>query len=973
MRGGKSAKIARARSRFLFCGLANARSLVSNKHLFNYHITVTGLDLLAITETWLNEDIGDVTLRDVCPAGYSAIHCPRASGRGGGIALLFRDSIRVNGLNVDFKPASFEYLPASLSVNGNTICLVVIYRSPSLSPSLFLTEFADLLELLLPTPSKLLIVGDFNIHVDTKSNLVCQKFLSFLESCDLLQHVSGPTHISGHTLDLVISRSVDSLVLNCDVFDPLSDHYAVHWLANASRPVRPKKTVSLRNLKAIDMDRFATDLLCLPLLTDETDDIARLLDLYNAGLTEVLDKHAPLQKRVFTIRPDNPWNNQEIASTRKEVRRLERRWKATSLTIDKEILHHALSKLRSLISSAKVDFLNSKITEQTGKKSLFKIVDSFLLKKPALRLPSHTDLPALLEKFGDFFLKKIHDIRTSLDVFGSTSVTEQPMTSRSFTKFAPVTSADVLSLITRCPTKSSPLDPIPTFLLKKVAEILVTPITKLVNLSLSLGVFPDDMKLAVVTPLLKKPNLNPDVLNNYRPVSNLSFLSKIIERVVVRQLHDYLETESESLFVPVQSAYRPFHSTETALLKVCNDLLVSADEKDVATVVAFLDQSAAFDLVDHQILIARLSAKFGICGPTLAWFQSYLSDRRQSVSVSGQFSSAVLLPSGVPQGSVLGPVLYILYTTPIHEISTSYGISDHQYADDDQKYVSFRISKDGADQRRAFSSLSACIAETRRWGAQNMIKYNDSKTEVMLVYSKHVGVEPAPYFLTVGDADIRPVSTVRSLGVILDSHLTMDAQVRSACKKAFYHLRRISQIRKFLTESALAQLIHAFVITQLDYCNSLLVGLPKSSLDRLQRVQNAAARLIKGAKKCDPISPILLDLHWLPIAFRIDFKIALLTYRCLHCLAPRYLSSLLRLPVSSRLACDRLISMKSRTNTYGCRSFKTYAPQLWNSLPQNVRIASSLAQFRSRLKTHLITVAFRDVIDQRARRERKRL
>ncbi len=128
--------------------------------------------------------------------------------------------------------------------------------------------------------------------------------------------------------------------------------------------------------------------------------------------------------------------------------------------------------------------------------------------------------------------------------------------------------------------------------------------------------------------------------------------------------------------------------------------------------------------------------------------------------MSGQFSSAVLLSSGVPKGSVLGPVLYILYTTPIQDISTSYGISDHQYAYDDKKYVSFQISNDGANQRRVFSSLSACIAETRRWGAQNRIKYNDSKTEVMLVYSKHVGVEPAPYLLTVGDADIRPVSTV---------------------------------------------------------------------------------------------------------------------------------------------------------------------------------------------------------------------
>lgn len=174
-------------------------------------------------------------------------------------------------------------------------------------------------------------------------------------------------------------------MFNCNVSDSLSDHYAFHWFTNAKRPVRPRKTVSLRNLKAIDMDQFASDLLFLPLLTEEMDDISCLLDWYNDGLTDVLNKHAPLQKRVFTIRPDNPWNNQDISSARKRVRRLERRWKSTGLTVDKEILHHALSELRSLISSAKISQLRN---HRENRKGVF-IQDRCLVsseKKPPLRL-----------------------------------------------------------------------------------------------------------------------------------------------------------------------------------------------------------------------------------------------------------------------------------------------------------------------------------------------------------------------------------------------------------------------------------------------------------------------------------------------------------------------------------------------------------------------------------------------------------
>ena len=208
-----------------------------------------------------------------------------------------------------------------------------------------------------------------------------------------------------------------------------------------------------------------------------------------------------------------------------------------------------------------------------------------------------------------------------------------------------------------CPTKYSTRDPIPTTLLKRFAEHLAIPITNLINLSITTDTFPDEMKLAYVTPLLKKPNICSDDLNNYRPVSLLIFLSKLIERLVCQQLSEHLS--KNDLYVPVQSAYRKDHSTETALLKVLNDLLLAIDGCDAA-VLTLLDQSAAFDMVDHSILISRLTALFGISGTIHSWFLSYLSNRSQSICIKGTTSPSFTVHYGVPQRSVLGPILFTL-------------------------------------------------------------------------------------------------------------------------------------------------------------------------------------------------------------------------------------------------------------------------------------------------------------------------
>ena len=231
------------------------------------------------------------------------------------------------------------------------------------------------------------------------------------------------------------------------------------------------------------------------------------------------------------------------------------------------------------------------------------------------------------------------------------------------------------------------------------------------------------MKIALITPLLKKILLDPETLKNFRPVSNLSYISKLIERVVAERLNYHLT--SNNLHEVLQSAYEKFHSTETALLKVQNDLLMSIDA-DGGAILVLLDLSAAFDTIDHSVLLNRLS-DLGIHGAVLSWFKSYLTGRRQSVKIKGQRSSERDLPFGVPQGSVLGPILFTIYTIPLGNIARSHGLLYHLYADDNQLYLSFR-PLDPASLKCSLDSVLKCVDEIKEWLSANFLKFNGDKT-----------------------------------------------------------------------------------------------------------------------------------------------------------------------------------------------------------------------------------------------------
>ena len=263
-------------------------------------------------------------------------------------------------------------------------------------------------------------------------------------------------------------------------------------------------------------------------------------------------------------------------------------------------------------------------------------------------------------------------------------------------------------------------------------------------------------------------------MTNYRPVSNLSFLSKILEKVVASRLNSHINSSYTSN--DYQSAYRKFHSTETALLKIHNDILSSMDDGRV-TALTLLDLSAAFDTIDHSILLRRLGNWFGVKEKALDWFKSYLTGRSQTINLGNCLSSRSDLSFGVPQGSVLGPLLFTLYTTPLSSLISGHAIPHHLYADDSHLYVSFSSGNSAA----ALNGLQSCLASVQSWILTNKLKLNPDKTEFLLIdserqQSKHISIFP----IELLGVETYPANSARNLGVIFDKNFNFRSHISAS-------------------------------------------------------------------------------------------------------------------------------------------------------------------------------------------------
>lgn len=318
-------------------------------------------------------------------------------------------------------------------------------------------------------------------------------------------------------------------------------------------------------------------------------------------------------------------------------------------------------------------------------------------------------------------------------------------------------------------------------------------------------------------------------------------------------------------------------------------------------------------------------------------------------------SKKIPLQYGVPQGSVLGPVLYTMYTQPLGDVIKESNLNYHMYADDTQLYQSAYV-----DQIDTLAgNVESCIENIYVWMSANKLKMNDEKTEIIPCATKPKLKTLQADHLNLNNTRIEFSFKAKNLGLNLDSALSMEVHVNHLCKVLNFELRKLSQIRQYLDINATKTLASAFILSRLDYCNSMFAGLPQERLQKLQLIQNRAARLVLKEPKRAHVTPMLRRLHWLPVNARIEYRLATICFQCMHCCEyPSYLKDLVSFyqpPRELRSRNLNLLCIPKTRISHGCRAFSFAGPHVWNELPVNLRALDSFDSFKRQLKSHLFS------------------
>ena len=937
------------------------------------------LDILALSETWL-EDGDIVTPAVLKECGFTLHGCARKK-RGGGVAILAKSCLKVLPVKMRYKPKSFECMEATIEgPNLQKIRVVVIYRPPSSPKPEFLNEFEEFLTSLNGKSGHPLILGDFNIHTEDESDKTARDFEELLLDERWEQHVEDPTHEKGATLDLVISRDDECSppLSNIEISrSTISDHYAVTFLFHAGRPCdQKKKVVKSRKMKSLSDEDLAKSIAESPLAQKvRPKALDELVQLYDTELRNILDELAPMEERVIKDTGHPPWYNKECEEAKRKRRKAERDYLKTKKRSTNAQDHHAawlrykktMKDTSHLITTTRDNYYRV-LLEASAKNpsTTFGLINKLLgREKIPQELPSNSGTDEeLAGNFGKFFKNKIETLYEKIELQQAESTPTPDLTDMmtspksQLSSFKKVSDEELTNIIKAMSKKHCELDPIPTGMLVKHLPQLLPVVSDIVNGSLQKGLFPDAMKKSLIRPSYKKKdNPDPEVLNNYRPVSNLSFLSKVIEKCVALQITKHLE--ENDLLPRVQSAYRQNHSTETTLAKVVDDLLLITDSNSKAILV-LLDLSAAFDTINHQLLLGKLKKHYGITGKALEWLESYLEDRKASVRIGHATSTPLTISIGVPQGSILGPLLFVLYTKELEAIAQHHGITVKLYADDTQLYLSFKNDT----LLEMEEKLQNCLHHIRVWMSENFLKLNPEKTEIMVLARKRdTSPNPDTIFTAENQPPTKTSASVRNLGAYIDPQLNFSGHVSKVVRDCSLSLMNLWKIGKNLTFKLKIKLVNCLVHSRIDYCNSLLANISAKDLQRLQKVQNGAARFIFGQRSYKGSTELRKALHFLPVKERVEFKLALLTYKTLNDQAPGYLRDLLtsRRKTTKHLRSDTDETLLERKypryqSTNG--AFSIAAPKIWNTLPRRLRESPSVDLFKKELKTHLFKEAY---------------
>lgn len=914
------------------------------------HLLDRDPSIVFLSETWLKSKANDVTAM-VKSAGYILLHDIRKNRIkviGGGVGVLLKSTLKYKQVKCKTF-ASFECTMVNLFLpNSMVLLLVSIYRVLFVSPITFLEEVIELFELLNSDHPKILLCGDVNLHMD-EDERYSNQFKDILLTFNIQQHVNVPTHKQGHTLDIIATYDDGPTISDIQVNEYDVSH---HFLVDFNVAINPckirQKIISFRDLKNIDSERMLAKITNKLQISDSRS-FGDNIHHYNEVLSSTLNDEAPIKSRTIKVVPNAPWFDKDYANLRKERRKAEKLYRRTGLLSHKTNYNNLRKQSTQLAHQKKCQFYREKL-EAGNAKLMYSSIRQLLDRNKVTILPERKHDVDLANLFSEYFTQKIDKIRTSFDLncnsFPNNNFVPCPVVNK-LSHFIPATEDEVREIVISYGIKCSPEDPFPSSLLVQYQDLFLPIWTKLVNLSLATGSM-DCLKNAIIFPLIKDMDniIDKDNMKNYRPVSNLLFVGKLIERIVSAQLDKHMKTND--LEKDYQFGYKSGHSCETLLLKVVNDLLMACDN-NLPTILILLDLSAAFDTIEQKICLEILHDDIGVEGVALKWFESFLIGRTQKVKIGNSYSNETHLRYGAPQGSVLAPRLFNIYTRSLKKHMEPSKFSIFGFADDHQLLKSFLSML----QIEALGeNLQHCFDRIAEWMNRFCLKLNTGKTKILIVAPPAIAQSIVIRGTFVNNDCIRFVHSAKNLGVILDDELHFKHQITNVVRSCLWTIRELSKIKPFLTYNHLRTAISSFVFSKLDYCNALYYGVNSDLLKKMQSVQNSAARLIKSSLNTSNISvsDVIKNCHWLRVRERIFFKLCLTMHKCVHGLAPKLISDLVTFSTSSR---TKLLTQCQHNSKFGDRCFARIGPKMWNLLPIQLRFETNTQNFKAALKTLL--------------------
>ena len=940
----------------------NIRSIPKNFDKLKYFLFELNhnFSIISISETWLKQyNKANYNLK-----GYSHISKIRPKKSGGGTSIFVRSDINFKikeNINVDLPGVdsiAIEIHKDELNSTKNVIVLA-LYRPPNINAAHFIIKLTDTMQTLHEQNKHVFLMGDFNIDI-TEAMLTTNRIVNDFHNLFLSYHfynlINKPTRVTENTSSIIdnIYTNASKTLVNGIFKTDFSDHYSIFCVTDLTKPLVKNKTVIKREFNANNIRKFNETL-------NQTDwgpvynleDFNESYSYFQKKFDHALNLHFPLKTVEIKYNNRIPYITRGIRQSIKQKHKLYDTYFKNPTDLNKANYKNHRNKLTSLLRIAERTFHEEQLEINVNDSTkCWKIIKEAVGQNSVINDDNCTfhingndvnDKQIISDEFNDYFVNIGPNLASNID--NTSNPIEYVNDILNSISIPTITESEVTDILLSLKNSSAGYDEIPAHILKQNTILYIKPLTHLVNSSINKGIFPDELKLAKIIPIYKSGN--KESIENYRPISILSVFTKVFEKVMYKHLINFVD--KNNILYKYQFGFRRQHSTNHAVITLV-EKITNALDKGKVVVGCFLDLKKAFDTVNHRILISKLR-KYGIRGHILQWFESYLKNRKQFVQIKN-FKSQIKSPTcGVPQGSILGPLLFILYINDLANVSDV--LFPILFADDTSVYIEADKESD------LIKTLNEELAKLNIWLNANKLTINIAKSHYMFF---HRGRRKSNICSPIlNNVSLERVQCTKFLGIIIDDGLKWTNHISYIKNKIAKGFGIILRARKFFNKKTLLNLYHAFIFPYLIYCVEIWGNAANIYLDPLIKLQKKIIRVITFSQYLAHTNDLFVQLQILPFKKLVIHRIGLQMFKNNLGYIPKAVKSLFT--TNSDIHKYNTRNRDKMRSAYGKHefmysNFRFVGIHIWNYILDHLDINVTLPKFKKTFKTHILADNF---------------